>query len=90
MIDLQTQLSYFKNVEKQLRQKLGYAQAKTLLSSAVYLFSVRSNDYGAPLTFNISKEFFESYSKEEFIGMVIGNITHVVKVISIAQYLFWE
>ncbi|KAK9923839.1 hypothetical protein M0R45_032237 [Rubus argutus] len=81
VIDLQTQLSYFKNVEKQLRQKLGYAQAKKLLSSAVYLFSIGSNDYIAPLQFNISKEFFESYSQEEFIGMVIGNITHVVKEI---------
>ncbi|KAL6137364.1 hypothetical protein ACLB2K_062656 [Fragaria x ananassa] len=81
VIDLQTQLSYFKIVEKQLRHKLGYAQAKTLLSSAVYLFSVGSNDYIAPLQYNISKEFFESYSQEEFIGMVIGNITHVVKEI---------
>ncbi|KAM5553189.1 hypothetical protein ABKV19_025420 [Rosa sericea] len=76
VIDLQTQLSYFKNVEKQLSHKLGYAQAKTLLSSAVYLFSVGSNDYFAPL---ISEEF--SYSQEEYIGMVIGNITHVVKEI---------
>lgn len=90
MIDLQTQLSYFKNVEKQLRQKLGYAQAKTLLSSAVYLFSIGSNDYGARLAFNISKELFASYSQEEYIGTVIGNITHVVKVISIAQSLFLE
>ncbi|PRQ22674.1 putative SGNH hydrolase-type esterase domain-containing protein [Rosa chinensis] len=78
VIDIQTQLSYFKNVEKQLRHKLGYAQAKTLLSSALYIFSIGSNDYFAPLRFNISKEF--SYSQEEFTGMVIGNLTHVVKV----------
>ncbi|KAK9923840.1 hypothetical protein M0R45_032238 [Rubus argutus] len=81
VIDLQTQLSYFKKVEKQLRQKLGYAQAKTLLSSAVYLFSVGSNDYGAPVTFNKTKDLFEPYSQEEYVGMVIGNITHVVKEI---------
>ncbi|XP_062020718.1 GDSL esterase/lipase 1-like [Rosa rugosa] len=70
VIDLQTQLSYCKNVEKQLRHKLGHAQAKTLLSSAVYLFSIGSNDYFTLLQFNISKEF--SYSEEEFIGMVLA------------------
>ncbi|KAB1218296.1 GDSL esterase/lipase 1 [Morella rubra] len=40
VIDLHTQLNYFKHMETFLRQSLGEADVKTLLSGAVYLFSV--------------------------------------------------
>ncbi|KAJ0007222.1 hypothetical protein Pint_29426 [Pistacia integerrima] len=56
VIDLNTQLSYFKLVEKEFKQKLGDAGAKTLLSKAVYLFiSIGTNDYFVPLRTNSSE-----------------------------------
>lgn len=45
VIDLKTQLGYFKKIEKQLRHKHGNAEALTLLSEAVYLIGIGSNDY---------------------------------------------
>lgn len=68
MIDLKTQLSYFEIVEKQLMQKLGETEAETLLSNAVYLFSIGSNDVFDFAT-NTSV-FCWQYSKEDYIGMV--------------------
>ena len=78
MIDLKTQLSYFKKVEKLLRQKLGDAEAKAFFSKAVYLFNFGANDYVSFLTTNSS--IFQSVSKEEYVGMVIGNVTDTIKV----------
>ncbi|KAK9923828.1 hypothetical protein M0R45_032228 [Rubus argutus] len=79
VIDLETQLGYFKKVEKQLRHKLGDDEAHTLLSNAVYLISIGANDYYAPFITNSS--LFESHSHEKYVGMVIGNLTNVVKEI---------
>ncbi|XP_062025603.1 GDSL esterase/lipase 1-like isoform X1 [Rosa rugosa] len=77
VIDLTTQLSYFKKVEKHLRHKLGDDNAHTLLSEAVYLISIGGNDYFAPFVKNSS--FYETQSPEKFVGMVIGNLTNVIK-----------
>ncbi|KAJ0007518.1 hypothetical protein Pint_29402 [Pistacia integerrima] len=38
-------LSYFKDVEKSLKQKLGDKEAKKVLRNAVYLFSIGGSDY---------------------------------------------
>lgn len=78
VLDLKTQLGYFKNVEKQLRHRVGEAEAHTLLSEAVYLISIGSNDYIAPFIANSS--LFESRSHEEYVRMVTGNLTNVIKV----------
>ena len=80
MIDLKTQLSYFKNFERLLSKKLD-AEAKTLLSRAVYLINIGANDYVVPFTRNSS--IFQSYSQKEYVDMVIGNLTFVIKVIKI-------
>lgn len=58
MINLKTQLSYFKNLEKQLSHNLGDNEAKKLVSNAVYLFSTGSNDYVKPFFSNST--FFNS------------------------------
>jgi hypothetical protein len=79
-MDLKTQLSNFKNMEKQLRQKLGASEVKTLLSTAVYMFSIGTNDYLIPFTSNST--VLQSYSKKEYVKMVIGNITTVIQVIN--------
>ena len=78
MIDLKTQLSYFKKVEKLLRQKLGDAEAKAFFSKAVYLFNFGAADYESFLLTNSS--ILQSFSKEEYVGMVIGNLTDTIKV----------
>lgn len=78
-MDLKTQLSNFKNMEKQLRQKLGASEVKTLLSTAVYMFSIGSNDYLVPFITNST--VLQSYSKKEYVRMVIGNITTVIQEI---------
>ena len=78
MINLGTQLGYFKDVSQHLRKKLGDAEAKALLSRAVYLFNVGSNDYVFP--FSINSSVLRSYTHKEFVGQVIGNITEVTQV----------
>ncbi|TQE08704.1 hypothetical protein C1H46_005688 [Malus baccata] len=72
VIDLKTQISQFRKVEKQLRHKLGDAQAYTVLSEAVYIISIGGNDYLSPLASN--------FSNEEYVGLVIGNLTIWIKV----------
>jgi len=64
-----------------LKRKIGEAQAKKLLSKAIYLFSIGNNDYLAPFTSNSS--VLQSYSHEEYVDMVIGNVTTVIKVITV-------
>lgn len=58
-----------------LRNKLGGAQAKKMLSRAVYMFSIGGNDYAYALITN------STYSRPQLVGRVIGNITAVIKVI---------
>ncbi|XP_058004069.1 GDSL esterase/lipase 1-like, partial [Hevea brasiliensis] len=70
VIDLKTQLSYFKKVEKQLRQKV---ETKPFFIEAIYLFSIGSNDYVAHFTTNST--VLQQYSREEYVAMVIGNLT---------------
>uniref|UniRef100_A0A2N9FTY1 SGNH hydrolase-type esterase domain-containing protein n=1 Tax=Fagus sylvatica TaxID=28930 RepID=A0A2N9FTY1_FAGSY len=79
VIDLKTQLSYFKNLKKHLKNKLGDAETKTLLFRAVYLINIGTNDYMVPFTRNPS--LLQSYSQEEYTDMVIGNLTFVIKEI---------
>ncbi|KAL7599051.1 hypothetical protein Lser_V15G26670 [Lactuca serriola] len=68
-ITLKTQLQYFTDLVKQYRKNLGDVKAEQLLSDAVYLFSCGSNDYQSNLY------------QEEYVGMVIGNLTQVFKAI---------
>nr|KAJ0203092.1 hypothetical protein LSAT_V11C500291580 [Lactuca sativa] len=76
VVDLKTQLQYFSDLEKQYRQNLGDAKANQLLSDAVYLFSCGCNDYSVLLSNNESSLLYEQY-----VEMVIGNLTDVFKEI---------
>ncbi|EEF29142.1 GDSL esterase/lipase 5 [Ricinus communis] len=80
VIDLKTQLSNYKKVENWLRHKLGYNEAKMTISRAVYLFSIGSNDYMSPFLTN-STATLKSNSNSKYVGMVIGNLTTVIKEI---------
>ncbi|PON62543.1 SGNH hydrolase-type esterase domain containing protein [Trema orientale] len=79
VVDLKTQLGYFKNVSQLLRQKKGDAEAADLLARAVYLFSVGGNDYA--FAFETNSSVLRTYSPQQFVGLVIGNITTVIQVL---------
>jgi hypothetical protein len=72
VIDLKTQLNYFKNVKKVLRQKLGDEETTTMLAKAVYLINIGNNDYFV--------ENSSLYTHEKYVSMVVGNLTDVIKV----------
>lgn len=78
VVDLKTQLQYFEDLEKQFRQKLGDAKTNKLLLDAVYLFSCGGNDYLSPVGNNDS--ILYPYTHEQYVGMVIGNLTNVIMV----------
>ncbi|XP_019168151.1 PREDICTED: GDSL esterase/lipase 1-like [Ipomoea nil] len=77
VIDLNTQLQYFKNIIKELKGKLGDKESNKLLSSAVYMFSNGGNDYFSLFTTNST--IFNSYTKEEYVDMVIHSFINVIK-----------
>ncbi|XP_019156897.1 PREDICTED: GDSL esterase/lipase 1-like [Ipomoea nil] len=77
VIDLKTQLEYFKKVAQELKKKLGDKESKTLISNAVYMFSIGNNDYGFP--FFTNSTILNSYTRHEYVEMVIGNLTTVIK-----------
>ncbi|RVX16949.1 GDSL esterase/lipase 1 [Vitis vinifera] len=79
VVNLNTQLRYFKKVEKHLRQKLGDEESKKLLLEAVYLISIGGNDYISPLFRNYS--VFQIYSHRQYLDMVMGNLTVVIQEI---------
>ncbi|PHT79183.1 hypothetical protein T459_17235 [Capsicum annuum] len=74
VIDLKTQLEYFKDVAKLLKKKVGRTESKQILSCAVYIFSTGSNDYFALLP---NSTF--SFSDNEYLQMIMGNLTSVLK-----------
>nr|GEZ67189.1 lipase, GDSL [Tanacetum cinerariifolium] len=77
VVDLQTQLRYFGDLEDHYRHNLGDTKARQLLSTAVYLFSCGANDYLSPVGNNIS--IYYPYTHEQYTDMVIGNLTNVIK-----------
>ncbi|KAM6585451.1 hypothetical protein CsatB_012453 [Cannabis sativa] len=79
VINLKTQLGYLKKISNQLKQQMGYTDAKTLFSKAVYIFSVGSNDYSYP--FDTNPAVLNSHTTQQYVGMVIGNITEVIQEI---------
>ncbi|XP_028763299.1 GDSL esterase/lipase 2 [Neltuma alba] len=79
VLDLNTQVSYYKNVSNVLRKKLGNAEAKAFFSKAVHLVSIGANDYGA--RFGSNSSVFLRYSQQQFIDIVIGNLTTAIKEI---------
>lgn len=79
VIPFKTQARNFKKVTTWLRHKLGSSDSKTLLSNAVYMFSIGSNDYLSPFLTN--SDVLKYYSHKEYVAMVIGNFTSTIKEI---------
>ncbi|KAI9102912.1 hypothetical protein K1719_023351 [Acacia pycnantha] len=79
VIDLKTQASYFKQVSKVLKKKLGDDEAKEFLANAVYIIAVGDNDYGVALFSNSSTTVVNIQHPQEFVDLVIGNISSVIQ-----------
>ncbi|KAK4587691.1 hypothetical protein RGQ29_018917 [Quercus rubra] len=79
VIDLQTQIKHFEEVQKSLTKKLGEARANELFSEAVYFISIGSNDYLGGYLGNPKMQ--EYYAPEEYVGLVIGNLTQAIQVL---------
>ncbi|KAK2353362.1 GDSL esterase/lipase [Trifolium repens] len=79
VIPFKTQARNFKKVTAWLRHKLGSSDSKTLLSNAVYMFSIGSNDYLSPILTN--SNVLKYYSHSQYVSMVVGNFTSTVKEI---------
>ncbi|KAA0059367.1 GDSL esterase/lipase 5-like [Cucumis melo var. makuwa] len=77
-IGIETQLRYFKKVERSMRKKLGDSRAYNLFSNSVYFFHVGGNDYKVPFE---SSSVHETYSETEHVHMVIGNLSAVLEEI---------
>ncbi|XP_065867085.1 GDSL esterase/lipase 2-like [Euphorbia lathyris] len=73
VLDLKTQVVKMKNVKKEIRKQIGDAETTKLLSKAIYLISIGGNDYLAP------SSVFKSFSQKDYVAMVLGNLTSVVK-----------
>ncbi|RAL37528.1 hypothetical protein DM860_000222 [Cuscuta australis] len=79
VVELLTQLKYFKDVKKHLRKKHGSSKTTKLLSKSVYMFSIGGNDYLVPFVANGKSQMLQFYSKKEYVSMVIGNLTTVLR-----------
>ncbi|PKI50412.1 hypothetical protein CRG98_029162 [Punica granatum] len=77
---LKTQMMQFEKLEKKLKSKFGDEEAGKIVSKAVYMISIGGNDYYFPISSNST--LFQSHSHEEYVEMVIGNLTTVVKKIN--------
>nr|XP_043637054.1 GDSL esterase/lipase 5-like [Erigeron canadensis] len=77
VISLQTQIRYHKRVENRLRKIYGKTEARKILSKAVYLFSIGTNDYISPYLITNSTHF-NSTKSDQLIEIVIGNITTAI------------
>jgi hypothetical protein len=77
-MDLPTQVIHFKTVVKTLKQEIGDAEAEKVLSRAVYLFSNGGNDY---FSFSTNNRNATHSQQAQFVGMVIGNLTSILRVI---------
>ncbi|WCJ39440.1 GDSL lipase [Euphorbia peplus] len=73
-INLKEQLSFFKNASKILSNEVGEEEAKKILMEAVYMTSIGGDDFA---TF-IGDDHPNSTQIQQFIDLVIGNITQVI------------
>nr|GMC89241.1 GDSL esterase/lipase 1-like [Ipomoea batatas] len=78
VISLKAQLGYFKKVSQQLKQKVGSDGPKQLLSNAVYMFNIGSNDYS---NYVLNSTLLNSYTQNQYVDMVVGNMSTVFQEI---------
>ncbi|GMH22027.1 hypothetical protein Nepgr_023870 [Nepenthes gracilis] len=74
-INLKMQVDYFLQMVEKLKKQLGDAEAGSLLSKAVYMFSIGGNDYVSLVEANLNKPALSASYKSRYMGMVLGNLT---------------
>ncbi|WCJ39331.1 GDSL lipase [Euphorbia peplus] len=77
-IDLEEQLTFFKEVAYQLRAEIGEEESNKMLMEAIYINSIGGNDYATLI--QDYPNITQSHS-QYFVNMVIGNLTDVIKEI---------
>ncbi|XP_039158500.1 GDSL esterase/lipase 5-like [Eucalyptus grandis] len=75
VVDLRTQQKQFEKLVKDLRKKLGDEKVKRMVLEGIYMVSIGGNDYLNPVLNNPA--LFQSISMEDYVGMVVGNISTV-------------
>ncbi|KZV27552.1 GDSL esterase/lipase 5 [Dorcoceras hygrometricum] len=78
VIDLKSQLGYYNVEAKRLKHRLNHDAAKDILTNAVYFFSIGTNDY--TIRFLLNSTAMISFTRSQYVGMVIGNLTMVIQV----------
>ncbi|KAL8458771.1 hypothetical protein ACS0TY_036324 [Phlomoides rotata] len=79
VIDLKTQLKYYKKEVAELANKKGNTKASRISSNAVYFFSIGTNDYISHFLLNSSG--LAPYPHSKYVDMVIGNLSIIVQAI---------
>ncbi|XP_065868544.1 GDSL lipase-like [Euphorbia lathyris] len=77
-ISLMLQMSFFEEVVSQLKKEVGEEEAQNILMKSIYLSSIGGNDYNYYVTNNPNTTLSEG---QEFVQLVIGNLTQVIKEI---------
>ncbi|TXG68205.1 hypothetical protein EZV62_003140 [Acer yangbiense] len=78
IMNLPTQLGYFKKLATEMEQKLGHEETKNVLRRSVYLFSSGGNDY---LNFNNKNTNPTVYKQIELVGRVMSNLMSTIEEI---------
>ncbi|XP_027107555.2 GDSL esterase/lipase 2-like [Coffea arabica] len=78
VVDLKTQLWHFNEAEKLPRSNIGRRGAERIVSNSVYLFSIGANDYSS---YSRNSNIFKSSTPEDYVAMVVGNITAALEEI---------
>nr|GLL25016.1 GDSL esterase/lipase 1-like [Ipomoea trifida] len=78
VISLKAQLGYFKKVSQQLKKEVGNEGSKKLLSNAVYMFNIGSNDYS---NYVLNSTLLNAYTQNQYVDMVVGNMSTVFQEI---------
>ncbi|KAF1889763.1 hypothetical protein Lal_00025091 [Lupinus albus] len=78
VISLKTQARNFNKVVSELKNKLGNSEAEKLVSTAVYMFSIGTNDYLDPF---LTSYFLNSSSHSQYVATVIGNFSSIIQKI---------
>ena len=69
-------------MRKSLEEKLGEEKFKKLISESIFFISIGSNDYLSYYLGNPKVQ--ESYNPEQYVEMVIGNLTQAIQVSQLA------
>ncbi|WCJ39329.1 GDSL lipase [Euphorbia peplus] len=77
-ISLMLQMTFFQKVASQLEEELGKKEAENVLMDSIYLSSIGGDDY----VYFVSNYPNTTLSeREEFVQVVLGNLTQVIKEI---------